>query len=362
MLCALILPIAMMTSDLGRECLDSWNQRLRAAKTVSGRFTMKGPEIDEVQTFRFARPNFAQISGGGTEVYSDGKTEIAYVKSANKFVKRKARRKFPLIATTAFGTEALAGQESNFEYKGFTEKDNLIQVVMRHKPELFTIISNRVGISGGLDMTLSFLKSDKTLQGFTLAIPGGTLTGSYTDFRFDEAMPKDGFALNIPKDAKPFEKTVDDGKLLSVGSKAPDIQLTSTSGLVVRLSEYVKTRKATLVNFWFYGCGGCMIEFPNISRLHEALSSRGFGLIGIDPIDDLKTAASYHTNGKFSFQTLVSKGSGISPEKLFQVQAYPTNYILGPDMKIIDRYTGEDEDRLLDVLEKQGIRLMGVGS
>lgn len=356
MICALILPLISAAPDAGQQCLDAWFERLKTAKTISGVLQVKGGGADDQATFLLARPNFACITGDDVSVYSDGKESITYVKSDNMYVKKKAGRRWPDISMTAFGMESIAGRESNFVYKSYKEVDDALVLTMKHKPGVVTILG-RTGISGEYEMTWTFDKTEKILRSFSLDGPDGKISGEYRLIKFNEEIPKEAFSYTLPAGAEPYDNPDLDKDLLTVGDKAPDLTLKTTTGETVKLSEFVKKNKLTLVNFWFFGCGGCMIEFPNIDRLNRKYSNQGFRVIGIDPMDDLKTAADHMRDGAYSFPSLVSKGTDVDPDQMYKVEAYPTNYLIGPDMKIIDRFTGEDEDRVLDAMEKAGIKL-----
>jgi peroxiredoxin/outer membrane lipoprotein-sorting protein len=351
------LPLLSGRIDTGKEWLDAWEQRLKTAKTISGSLELKGGGTDEKIDFQYARPNLSRITGESVSFYCDGKEMVTYVPADNKYTKRKAGRKLAAIGLNAFGMEALAGAESNFQYKSFEDKDGKIVLTMSHKPGAITIIGPRMGISGDYEMTWTFNKESKALEGFALNAPDGLITGTYKDIKFDSPIAKEAFNFTLPKDAEPYEELDYDEKLLAIGTKAPDMTLKTTTGETIQLSEFVKSRKVTLVNFWFYGCGGCMMEFPNINRLNKQYASKGFAVLGVDPLDEAKTAADYLRESKFSFPSLISKGTDVKSDKLYKVEAYPTNYVLGPDMTILDRFTGEDEDRLLDAMEKAGIKI-----
>lgn len=55
-------------------------------------------------------------------------------------------------------------------------------------------------------------------------------------------------ALAVPPQTFPeYEK-----QMLKVGQTIPDYEIQTPTGAKVRLLEYAKKKKATLINFWFY--------------------------------------------------------------------------------------------------------------
>ncbi len=66
--------------------------------------------------------------------------------------------------------------------------------------------------------------------------------------------------------------------------------------------------------------------------------------------DGVEAIKKYFEKGKFTFQPLREKGAETS--KAYGVQAYPTNYVVGPDGKIAVRTIGFNEEKLKAALEK----------
>lgn len=357
MIALLVMTNCGAVKDDGADCLAAWEQKLRTAKSISGELVVTKRGESAVTTFQMVRPNLYLVKGDGMVWWSDGRQEGFFSEELKQYSLKKSGRRLPGISAVAFGMAALSRQPSNFDYKSFSESEGKLQLKMMHKAGAITMIDERGGISGAFPMTLTFNSKSRELEGFALDSPDGPITGEYRKLRFDAQIEASQFSFQIPKTAQPFPDLSEQLPLLKVGEKAPDVTLRATDGSTITLSKFVKTRKATLVNFWFYGCGGCMIEFPNISRLNEKYSKQGFGVLGLNPVDDMETATKYHNEGKFSFPSMVAKAEEVEAELGYMVQAYPTNYVLGPDMTILDAFIGEDEDRLLDAMEKVGIKV-----
>lgn len=356
MICTLLLIASQ--SDPGLACLNAWNSRLKEARTLSGTLELNDSGVQkEPYVFKLERPNLALLTGDGMVTASDDKGVVTYVKASNQYFKRRPYRKLPSLGMYAFGMEAVAGEESNFNWVKTTEENGLYHLTMRQKPGAMTLIGDRIALTGPFEMVWTFQRETGDLAGFVLDNPEGKLVGVYKNFAFDRPIPKNTLRFDLPRDATPFEETDLAADYFPVGSKAPEMKFKSTDGREISLTEYVKSRKVTLVNFWFYGCGGCMIEFPHINQLHRRYGTSGFGVIGVNPIDDEKTISAYYSEGKFSFPSLMAKSAQSESDPLYRVQAFPSNFLLGPDMTILDRFVGEDEDRLLDAMEKAGIKL-----
>ncbi|TAH39555.1 MAG: TlpA family protein disulfide reductase [Planctomycetota bacterium] len=73
--------------------------------------------------------------------------------------------------------------------------------------------------------------------------------------------------------------------------------------------------------------------------------------------DDKKVIEEWWSQEKFTLRAVQQEGDAVS--RAFGVQAYPTNYILGPDGKVLWRAVGFDEDNL-EVMRKTieaGVRI-----
>jgi hypothetical protein len=63
------------------------------------------------------------------------------------------------------------------------------------------------------------------------------------------------------------------------------------------------------------------------------------------------------SDNKFSFKMVMGgEGEKYTLGKAYGVQAYPTNYLVGADGKILWRAVGFDETALRNALEKAGVK------
>ena len=61
--------------------------------------------------------------------------------------------------------------------------------------------------------------------------------------------------------------------------------------------------------------------------------------------------------GKFTFKIVMGgEGENYTVGKAYGVQAYPTNYLVDADGKIVWRSVGFDEQGLKDALAKMGVK------
>ena len=68
-------------------------------------------------------------------------------------------------------------------------------------------------------------------------------------------------------------------KILSLGNKFPFIKLVDTNEKEVMLRY--KSKRYTLVDFWFSSCGPCIQQFPDLLKLYSKFKNKDFDVIGI---------------------------------------------------------------------------------
>jgi len=81
-------------------------------------------------------------------------------------------------------------------------------------------------------------------------------------------------------------------------------------------------------------------------------------LIAVNSDDDAATINKYRKEGGFSF--ILAMGNDgkkhYSVAEKYGVQAYPTNYVLDPDGKVVWHAVGYDEEGMRSALAKLGVK------
>lgn len=120
----------------------------------------------------------------------------------------------------------------------------------------------------------------------------------------------------------------------TVGSPMANFSITDIDGNTYELAELLKTKKVVMLNFWFYGCLPCAIEFPAVNTAYASFSGDVEILaINDDPSDTLDHVEGYESYRKFDLDMPLFKldyGSEVSITR-FLSNNYPTTVI-------IDRY------------------------
>ncbi len=143
--------------------------------------------------------------------------------------------------------------------------------------------------------------------------------------------------------------------LLALGSVAPNFTLKTPQGKSVSLSQY--RGKAVLLEFFATWCPHCNAEAPHLRTIANSLP-KGTAIVSVNA--DGETAPSvfaFHRYFGLPYPALVDPssqpGSFNNPGAAgpvttkYQVQAFPTFYVIDPHGRIVWRDDGEQPDALI---------------
>lgn len=150
---------------------------------------------------------------------------------------------------------------------------------------------------------------------------------------------------------------------------APDFSLTNLQGETVKLSDY--KGKVVILNFWASWCPPCIAEMPDFDKVNKELIKENDAVILAVNLTDgnretEEKARKFINDKGYSLNVLFDKESVAA--RLYDIKSIPTTYMINRDGSFY-KYTdkndidyklfvgGINEDTLLDVLEKMGIKL-----
>lgn len=131
-----------------------------------------------------------------------------------------------------------------------------------------------------------------------------------------------------------MKQQLDEMRALSVGQPAPEIELPSPDGTMVKLSDL--RGKYVLIDFWAAWCKPCRQENPNVVRLYNQYKDKGFEVFGVSLDRTKEDWVKAIADDKLAW-TQVSdlKYFNSAAAELYQIQAIPATYMIDPDGKII---------------------------
>lgn len=142
-------------------------------------------------------------------------------------------------------------------------------------------------------------------------------------------------------------------KATGPGKKIIDFTLTDPSGKKVKLSDF--KGQYVFLDFWASWCAPCRKENPNVKAQYEKYKGKNFMVLSVslDKPDARQAWLEAIRKDQIEMFTHVSDLKGFDSEvaKAYYVRSIPTNFLIGPDGKFINRNLyGESLNKALDKL------------
>ncbi len=91
--------------------------------------------------------------------------------------------------------------------------------------------------------------------------------------------------------------------------------------------------------------------------MYPSLDKQGLRYISVNYGDDKKTIDKYVKEGKFTFPIGMNGKGANDVAKLFGVSAYPTNYLIDANGKVVASFVGFDEEGMKKALRSMGLKI-----
>lgn len=115
----------------------------------------------------------------------------------------------------------------------------------------------------------------------------------------------------------------------AVGQQYTDLAMPNPKGKTIRVSDYVKKNKYTLIDFWASWCGPCRAEMPTVVKAYNLYHKKGFEVVGVS-FDSNKAAwVKAIAQLKLSWPHMSDlKGWGCAASALYNVKGIPANVLV----------------------------------
>ncbi len=122
-------------------------------------------------------------------------------------------------------------------------------------------------------------------------------------------------------------------------SQPVEIQLKDVFGNTVSLSDF--RGNVVFLNFWATWCPPCVIEMPSMQKLHRRFKDKNFVMVAINSQETDARVKSFFDKYKLSFTALLDSSGEVGT--WFDVNAFPTTFVLDKEGRIIGRVLGPRE-------------------
>jgi len=133
-----------------------------------------------------------------------------------------------------------------------------------------------------------------------------------------------------------IEKTINDARIGSIGSTAPDFVQNDTANIPVSLSSF--RGKYVLIDFWASWCRPCRVENPNVVAAFQQFKNKNFTVLGVSLDQDKNNWLNAIKEDNLTW-TQVSDLQywNNAVARQFQISSIPQNLLIDPNGKIIGK-------------------------
>lgn len=164
----------------------------------------------------------------------------------------------------------------------------------------------------------------------------------YFDYRFNQHAI-DIASMMIPKGFHPLkERPVlpkEQTDLLALGSLAPDWSLYAADGKKGSLTEM--KGKVVILDFFFIGCGGCMLSLRPLNKIHEKYENRSVAIMSMTERDSKKSILEFEKNYHIEYPGYIDAADVVNA---YHVRGFPTFYFIDKEGRIADAFVGYSDD------------------
>ncbi|MEW6253193.1 MAG: TlpA disulfide reductase family protein [Planctomycetota bacterium] len=121
-----------------------------------------------------------------------------------------------------------------------------------------------------------------------------------------------------------------------VGMPAPDFTALTVAGEKVKLSDY--QGKLVYLDFWATWCSPCIEAMPSIQKVASGTKDDRFVILLVSVDDKPGTVADFLKKRKKPLPGVVvhaERGMKGELAKLYNIESVPTNFLIGPDGKVL---------------------------
>ncbi|MCE5309833.1 MAG: TlpA family protein disulfide reductase [Acidobacteriales bacterium] len=125
-------------------------------------------------------------------------------------------------------------------------------------------------------------------------------------------------------------------KVVDVGDKAPDFQITADNGRVLSRSGF--GGRLLVLNFWATWCPPCIEEMPSLDQFQRRFAASGVVVAGVSVDTNERTYHEFLRKANVSFLTVRDPEARISSS--YGTFKYPETYVIDSQGKVVRKIIG----------------------
>ncbi len=331
---------------------------LGAAKTIqfTATETLGGVPMT-ISTATLVQPNKAYVQDTdvkkktvSTIYVSDGKTQTEYRPSRSVYTKTSAASDFQdaesrTLAFSALGDFNDPKSFAKFQHTAADAPGIYRQPVGVQQGKTITEIL-AVDMATGLPKSLSIAITPDP----TPARPAMQIV--FSDWKLNAPIDDTKFAYTPPADAKLYVAP----QILANGTVAPDFTVQDKDGKAVKLSDY--KGKTVVLDFWATWCGPCQSSLPHTTAMEKKYADKNVVVLAVNVWDTPAAFEAWlpkhpeYAPLHFAIDPNADQSKSVA-SALYGVSGIPTQYVIGPNGKIIKSIVGYEtgDTQLEDALK-----------
>jgi thiol-disulfide isomerase/thioredoxin len=146
--------------------------------------------------------------------------------------------------------------------------------------------------------------------------------------------------VEIAADAESVTRNIEKVKLTGVyaGMAAPDFTAAALNGdkATIKLSDF--KGKVVLVDFWATWCGPCIQSMPDVNKVYASKKDDGFIVLMVSVDESADKVKEFLKKKGKDVPGIVLHAEGAMKgdlARLYNIEAVPTNFLIGPDGKVL---------------------------
>ncbi len=121
------------------------------------------------------------------------------------------------------------------------------------------------------------------------------------------------------------------------GGATPALAARTLDGREWKLADF--RGRTVIVNFWATWCVPCVVEMPSLSRLRERLAPAGVEVVTVNFQENVARIEAFQK--QYNVTLPVVRDPDGTLRRAWQVNVFPTSFVIGPDQRIALRAVGE---------------------